>query len=73
MKNRKHGLAIVSLICQSLHAKVDYIRLLIDKILQKKIISPSYMFARNLVFFGNGSMSLLNTGILYDLHWALCI
>ena len=31
-KNCKHGLSIVSLNCQSLHAKFDYIQLLIDKI-----------------------------------------
>ena len=31
MENRKYGLNILSLNCQSLHAKFDYIRLLIDK------------------------------------------
>ena len=33
-KNRNHGLSIVSLNCQSLHAKFDYIRLLIDKFMK---------------------------------------
>ena len=35
MENRKYGLNILSLNCQSLHAKFDYIRLLIDKFMQK--------------------------------------
>ena len=34
MENRKYGLNILSLNCQSLHAKFDYIRLLIDKFMQ---------------------------------------
>ena len=33
-ENRKHGLSIVSLNCQSLPAKIDYIRLLIDKFMK---------------------------------------
>ena len=35
MENRKHGVNILSLNCQSVHAKFDYIRLLIDKFMQK--------------------------------------
>ena len=35
MENRKYGLNILSLNCQSFHAKFDYIRLLIDKFMQK--------------------------------------
>ena len=35
MENRKYGLNILSLNCQSLHAKFDYIRLLIDNFMQK--------------------------------------
>ena len=33
-ENHKHGLSIVSLNCQSLRAKFDYIRLLIDKLMK---------------------------------------
>ena len=33
-ENRKHGISIVSLNCQSLPAKFDYIRLLIDKFMK---------------------------------------
>ena len=32
---KKYGSSIVSRYCQSLHAKFDYIRLLIDKFMQK--------------------------------------
>ena len=35
MENRKYGLNILSLNCQILHAKFDYIRLLIYKFMQK--------------------------------------
>ena len=72
MENRKYGLNILSLNCQSLHAKFDYIRLLIDKFMQKDCPLQA-MFARNLVFFGNGSIPLFNPRVSYDLHWALCI
>ena len=34
-ENRKYGLNISRLHCQGLHAKFDYIRLLIDKFMQK--------------------------------------
>ena len=74
MENCKYGLNILRLNCQSLHANFDYIRLLIDKFIQKDCpSSPRHMFARNLVFFGNGSISLLNPMVSYDPHWALCI
>ena len=73
IENRIYGLNILSLNCQSLHAKFDYIRLLIDNFHAKRLSSPSHMLARNLVFFGNGSIPLFNPRVSYDLHWALCI
>ena len=66
-ENRKR-LSIVSLNRQSLHAKFDYIRLLNEK----RLSSPSYMFAGNLVFTENRSVTLHNPRVSYDLHWALC-
>ena len=41
MENRKYGLNILSLNCQSLHVKFDYFRLLIDKFMQKVLSKPN--------------------------------
>ena len=70
-ENRKR-LSIVSLNCQSLHAKFDYIRLLIDKFMKNDCPLQAICLQETWFSPGNRSVTLHNPRVSYDLHWALC-